>query len=70
VTIAMTETQILLLILPILVIQIGLILFALRDLLRPERRVRGDSKLMWGLIICLVGFLGPILYFVVGRDER
>jgi hypothetical protein len=66
----MTDTQILLLILPILVIQIGLLLLALRDLLRPERRVRGDSKLMWGLIICFIGLLGPILYFVVGREER
>ena len=25
---------------------------------------------MWGLIICLVGMIGPILYLVVGREER
>ena len=43
--------------------------FALRDLLQPERRVRGDSKLMWGLIIVFVGILGPILYLAVGREE-
>jgi hypothetical protein len=31
--------------------------------------VRGDSKLMWGLIIVVVNVIGPILYFLVGRDE-
>jgi hypothetical protein len=65
-----SDTQILLLVLPIVVIELGLIIFALRDLLRPERRVRGDSKLMWGLLIVFIGMLGPILYFVVGRQEE
>ena len=50
----MTDSQLLLLLLPVILIELGLILFALRDLLRPERRVRGDSKLMWGLIICFI----------------
>lgn len=66
----MTDTQIVLLVLPILIIEIGLILFALRDLLRPERRVRGESKLIWGLLILFVGLLGPILYLTVGRLEE
>ncbi len=65
----MTQTQILLLLLPVIVIEIGLIVYALRDLIRPERRVRGDSKLMWGILIVVVGMLGPILYLAVGRDE-
>jgi hypothetical protein len=66
----MTDTQILLLLLPIVVIEIGLIVFALRDLLRPERRVRGESKLMWGLLIVFISLLGPILYLTVGRLEE
>ena len=65
----MTDQQILLLLTPVILIQLGLIVFALRDLLRPERQVRGDSKLMWGLIIVLVNLVGPILYFLVGRRE-
>jgi hypothetical protein len=64
------NTQVLLLVLPIVVIEIVLIVVALRDLLRPERRVRGDSKLMWGLLIVFVGMLGPILYLTVGRHEE
>jgi Phospholipase_D-nuclease N-terminal len=65
----MNDPTILLLILPLLVIEIGLIIFALRDLLRPERKVRGGSKLIWGLIIVLISLLGPILYLLVGREE-
>ncbi len=65
----MTQTEILLLLLPLLIVQLGLIVLALRDLLRPERRVRGDSKLMWGVIIVVINLIGPILYFLVGRDE-
>jgi len=67
---AVTDTQILLLVLPIVIIELGLLAFALRDLLQPERRVRGESKLMWGLIIVFVGMLGPILYFIVGREPE
>lgn len=66
----MTETQILLLVLPIVIVELGLIVFALRDLLRPERRVRGESKLMWGLLIVFVGLFGPILYLTVGREAE
>ena len=65
----MTQTEILLLLLPVVLVQLGLLVLALRDLLRPERRVRGDSKLMWGLIIVVINIIGPILYFLVGRDE-
>jgi hypothetical protein len=66
----MTNTQIVLLLLPVIVIELGLIVFALRDLLRPERHVHGDSKLMWGLIIVFISLLGPIVYFVVGREPE
>ena len=66
----MDQTQILLLLTPIIVIEIGLIFYALRDLLRPERTVRGESKLMWGLIICFISLIGPILYLTVGRREE
>jgi hypothetical protein len=66
----MTDSQILLLLLPIIVIQVGLIVLALRDLIRPDRRVRGDSKLLWGIVIVFISLLGPILYFVVGREPE
>lgn len=66
----MTETDILLLLIPILVIQLGLVVVALRDLLQSDRRVRGDSKLMWGVIIIAINIIGPILYFAIGRQDE
>jgi len=66
----MNETQILLLLIPVIIIELGLLVVALRDLLRPERRVRGDSKLMWGIIIVVINIIGPILYLAIGREEE
>ena len=65
----MSQAQILLLLSPIIVIELVLIVVALRDLLKPERLVHGDSKLMWGLLIVFIGLLGPLLYLTVGRRE-
>ncbi len=65
----MSQAQILLLLSPIIVIEIVLIIVALRDLLKPERLVRGDSKVMWGILIVFIGLLGPLLYLTVGRRE-
>ena len=65
----LTTEQILLLLAPIIVIQLGLMIVALLDLEREERRVRGGSKLVWALVIVFVNIFGPILYFAVGREE-
>jgi Phospholipase_D-nuclease N-terminal len=63
------DSTILLLIVPIAVIQLGLLIWALYDLTRPTRRVKGDSKVVWALIIIFINLIGPILYFLVGREE-
>jgi ABC-2 type transport system ATP-binding protein len=57
------------LILPVAAIQIGLMLLAAFDLLRQDRRVRGNSKAMWAVIIVFVSWFGPILYFLIGRAD-
>jgi hypothetical protein len=41
----------------------------LHDLLKTERRVRGNSKLLWGIVIVFISLLGPIIYLAAGRDE-
>jgi hypothetical protein len=61
--------QIIALLIPIVLIQLGLMIAALYDLERPERTVRGGSKLVWALVIVFLNILGPIVYFVAGRDE-
>ena len=54
---------------PVVVIQLGLTIAAVVDLLRDERVVRGGNKGVWAVIIVFVNLLGPILYFLVGRAE-
>jgi hypothetical protein len=61
--------QIIALLAPIVVIQLGLMIAALYDLERDERRVRGGNKIVWVLIILFVNIVGPIIYFVAGREE-
>lgn len=65
----MTADQVLPVVLPLLILQLALIVFAFYDLLKPERRVRGGSKLLWGGAIIFLELLGPIVYFLFGREE-
>ena len=57
-------------VLPLVVLQVVLLAAALYDLTRPGRRVRGDNKVVWVLIILLAATIGPILYFLVGREQE
>ena len=57
------------LLVPLIALELGLAVWALWDLTRPGRRVRGESRLLWGVIILFVSLVGPILYFVAGRQE-
>jgi hypothetical protein len=61
-----TINELLPLIIPLLVIQIGLVIYALLDL--KKHNVKFANKTVWILIIIFVNIFGPILYFVVGRD--
>jgi hypothetical protein len=65
----LTTEQIVALLLPLALIQLGLIVAALYDLEKEERRVRGGSKLVWILIIVFINIIGPIVYFTVGRED-
>jgi ABC-2 type transport system ATP-binding protein len=58
-----------LLLVPLLIIELGLLLYALYDLFQEDRRVKGDSKILWALVIFLVNVIGPLVYLFVGRDE-
>ena len=56
------------LLIPVLLIELGLIIAALVDLIRrPHTR---GPKWVWVLIILFFNFIGPILYFVLGRGEE
>jgi len=52
---------------PIVLLQLGLMAFALVDLIRRER-AKGP-KWVWALVIIFVNLIGPIVYLIVGREE-
>lgn len=60
-------TVFLLLIIPLVLLQLGLAVAALIDLSKRER-VKGP-KWVWVLVILLGELIGPLLYFIIGREE-
>lgn len=52
---------------PLVLLQLILIIVALVDLSKREK-TRGP-KWLWAVIIILVELFGPILYFIIGREE-
>ena len=56
------------LLIPVVVIELGLMIAALVDLVR-RAQTRGP-KWVWALVIILINFIGPIIYFVAGRKEE
>jgi len=62
--------ELVVLLVPLIALQLGLMVLAIIDLLRDDRRVRGGNKGVWAVVIVFVSMVGPILYFLVGRDEE
>lgn len=63
------DPTLLALLLPLVAVQLGLLVYALLDLVKPGRRVRGGNKAVWALVIVLVSIAGPLVYFLAGRDD-
>ena len=42
--------------------------YAIVDIAKND--FEGDNKMIWLLIVILVGFLGAIIYFIVGREKK
>jgi len=63
------DLTLLLALLPLVLLDLGMVIFCIVDLYKPDRRVRGGNKLPWLLVILLVSTLGWIIYLLVGREE-
>jgi hypothetical protein len=63
------DSTTLLVLAPLVILELGLLIWGLYDLTRPERRVRGDSKVLWALVIIFIGIIGPVIYLLLGRQE-
>ena len=56
------------LLVPIILIELVLLVIALRDFLR-RKKTRGP-KWAWALAILLIQIFGPIAYLIFGREEE
>jgi DMSO reductase anchor subunit len=65
----MTLEEILPLLVPIIILQLVLVAVGLFDLSRTERRVKGGTKVVWALVIIFGQMIGPLAYFLMGREE-
>ena len=63
----METNELIKLLLPLLVLQLGLVIYALVDL--AKNGVRNLNKLAWILIILFINMLGPIIYLIFGRGD-
>jgi hypothetical protein len=59
--------QLLPLLIPLALLEIGLLIWALLDLIR-RKHVKGN-KVVWILVIVLINVIGPIVYFIFGRGD-
>lgn len=57
-------------ILLILIILLGIVptIVALVDILKSE--FKGNNKIVWVLVVLFANFLGAVLYFLIGREQK
>jgi len=55
-------------IIPIVLLQLILMIISLVDLSKREK-VRWLPKWLWAIIIIIGELFGPIIYFIIGREE-
>lgn len=64
----MLDTQTLIMILPLIVLQLTLMIVALVHILRHDNYKTGN-RILWIFIVIFLNLIGPILYFAIGRGE-
>jgi len=60
--------QLLPLIIPLAVIQIGLMVAALIHIFRHHTYKTGN-RVLWVILVICINTIGPILYFTIGRSD-
>jgi len=60
--------QLLPVLIPLVIIQLGLLVFAVIDVVRKQK-TKNLSPGVWILIICFVNMIGPVLYLILGRAD-
>jgi hypothetical protein len=62
-------TQYLPFLIPVAVIQLGLMVAALVHILRHDTYKAGN-RVLWIIIVVIVNIIGPILYFTIGKGDE
>lgn len=55
-------------VIPILLLQLILIVLAIRDILK-QTHFKFGSRPLWLIISCCITLIGPILYFAFGKED-
>ncbi|MGH2486423.1 MAG: PLD nuclease N-terminal domain-containing protein [Ktedonobacterales bacterium] len=63
------NAKLLLALLPLALIDLGIVIYCIVDLYKPDRRVRGGNKTVWLLVILLISTLGWVAYLLAGRED-
>lgn len=72
---SLTVAQVLAIVAPLALIQLGLIIGALVDLKRRSATELAGGKVLWAIILAAcffsfpLGLLGPVFYFSIGRKK-
>ncbi len=56
------------LLIPIILIDVAFKIYAIIDILKEDRVVKGGNKIIWLLVSVLINY-GWVIYFIFGRDE-
>ncbi len=54
---------------PIVVLEIGLMIYALSHILK-HNKFKFGNKVMWIVVVVLIQTIGPILYLTIGKDNE
>jgi hypothetical protein len=55
--------------LPIFLVQLTLMLTALIHVLK-HKSYRFGNRILWIIIVVVIGIVGPVLYFTIGKGEE
>ncbi|ARD49685.1 hypothetical protein SporoP37_08850 [Sporosarcina sp. P37] len=54
---------------PLIILQVGLAIFSAVHVIRHPQ-YRFGNQVMWLLLVLLIQFIGPLIYFVFGRGDH
>ena len=65
----MNITELLPFLIPLLVVQLGLLAYTLHHILTHNSYKRGNRTMWLVIAIVMMNFVGPILYFLFGKED-